>query len=185
MVKSILTHFEEAMLRIGNLRNGYRADRVNGQTSTELCSLDFDLDNIFKHVPRFPDMDLVHGNILDLCSEISTPLLSDYEKMTSVMIFLEQTIREEDYYSGGQFTPDLGSMHDSIKQAMCLFQRLENRCIPSQSTRNSTDLLNNYEQTTAGKRYERDYLLVKDTHILLKGFWIKYNKCYELFTNSF
>ncbi|XP_069140138.1 uncharacterized protein [Argopecten irradians] len=183
----ILNELEVAILRTGNLRNGYRVDRVAGMVSSNsFCSYGHDLDNLFKHVPGFPDMSLDFGNILQLCNELSPSLLTDYEKLVKTMVYLEQTIGEENYYSAGQYTPDLEALHTSIKDAMCNFDRLESQCVPSQSSLNSTDLVRNYEQTTNDEeRHIRDYLLVKDIHILLQGFWVKYNKCHILFNDAY
>ncbi|XP_060063614.1 uncharacterized protein LOC132544064 [Ylistrum balloti] len=182
VLSDINTNLNEAENIATDIKNEYRLHRVASQVSNETCVSNFEdnLDNIYLHVPGFPDLStyFVGSDAIAICANISAALLHDYKNLVRVMIYLEETIQEEHDES---YEQQLKNLHDAIKGVMCKFHVLEQPCGLEEQGLNVTDIIKQYK---VSRQNERDYLLIRDTIILMRGLHKRYNTCNALYSKT-
>ncbi|XP_069139842.1 uncharacterized protein [Argopecten irradians] len=185
VLQDLLLNLQVAENVISDLKMEYRTHRVAGRVSNGSCvsSLENNLDNVYRHVDGFPDLApyFLSRNFLAICENISTTFLHDYKILVPVMIFLEETIEEDYQNNNATYFYQLTELHNALKGVMCKFHQIEQRCGAEEQTLDATELIHNYKVSPNYDPRERDYLLIRDTGVLVRALHGRYDNCLTLF----
>ncbi|XP_060076954.1 uncharacterized protein LOC132556560 [Ylistrum balloti] len=164
LVAGMLPALETAKTAAESLKDKYISERFpRREVISHLNTLQCD---------GMPKVTITSQEIQSSFTNLNLTHLSNYEKLSQVLVFLEEVKFDETYIdrSVATYADDIQEIERSILNVLCTKQRLIrnsgnhiNYVSPNVMTQDVRDTLN--ERV----RHERDYLIVKDTYRLLQS----------------
>ncbi|XP_056004780.1 uncharacterized protein LOC125657706 isoform X2 [Ostrea edulis] len=179
-ISELVFQMKETRDKVQELKHNYTELRVHqGDCENNLEAPYLRLDG-FPSTPAF-------RGAMRMISEMNLTdiLLTDYRKLSVVMIFVEQVRWDEEVYERDQFTPILNNIFQGLKSILCVLSN----ALTTQGSKvtdfvNRTHSMNQrYRTMSRTDNHDRDYIIMRESFKLFGNMILKYTALKDFLSN--
>ncbi|XP_021368507.1 uncharacterized protein LOC110460107 isoform X2 [Mizuhopecten yessoensis] len=162
LLEDMLPVLRTAIAAAESLKNKYISDRFSERRIPHLNGY---------HCDGMPVVSMTTSEIEESLSDINLTHLSNYEKLSRVLIFLEQVRFDETFMDSREATynDDVQEIERNILNVLCTKQRVIKNSGARIDYISHTVMAPDLRVTmNENERHERDYVIIKDTYHLLQ-----------------
>ncbi|CAC5424459.1 unnamed protein product [Mytilus coruscus] len=135
------------------------------------------LDSDSQHLVGFPTVNATKiNNPAEL--NITLEILDDYQKLATVLVFVEQIVREKDSFRGITNLDILCNIYYKIRDVLCELRTQSQRTLIDKVTPTRNVMNTEYRRVNRIARLPRNYIIFKDSSRYLRAISNKYIRLY-------
>nr|XP_011414779.1 uncharacterized protein LOC105319064 isoform X1 [Crassostrea gigas] len=179
----LVNQMKEARDKVQELKQNYT---TSGRISQGGCN---NLDAPYIKLDGFPSAPAFRG-AMRMISEMNLTdiLLTDYQKLSVVMVFIEQARWDEEAFESSYFLPALNAIYRNIKSLLCVLSnalRTRNAEVSEEHyARREFAMNQRYRTMSRSDNHDRDYIIMRDSYKFFSNLILKYTALKDFLSTS-